>query len=227
MRSKVTSALLGATFLGLALSMSSAQAGTILVFGQTGVANTFTASNPTATTTMLTGSNIPVMITAVDNAVPLPGSYPSAFLTLSATSVAGTFIGTGPGPFSQEFSGTFSVTNGATNYLSGSFTDALLTGSSGSLGLTVSGLLVTSFTSNVITDLLQTRGISLSFTNVTPPAHNAGTTPDTFAAFTSNVAGNFSAQPDPTPEPTSIALLGIGISGFLAFRRLFKRTYVA
>jgi hypothetical protein len=29
------------------------------------------------------------------------------------------------------------------------------------------------------------------------------------------------------PEPTSIALLGIGISGFLALRRLFKQTAVA
>jgi hypothetical protein len=29
------------------------------------------------------------------------------------------------------------------------------------------------------------------------------------------------------PEPTSIALLGIGMTGFLALRRLFKRTAVA
>jgi len=29
------------------------------------------------------------------------------------------------------------------------------------------------------------------------------------------------------PEPASIALLGIGMTGFLAFRRLFKRTSVA
>jgi PEP-CTERM motif len=29
------------------------------------------------------------------------------------------------------------------------------------------------------------------------------------------------------PEPTSVALLGIGMTGFLAFRRLFKRTSVA
>jgi hypothetical protein len=29
------------------------------------------------------------------------------------------------------------------------------------------------------------------------------------------------------PEPTSVALLGIGVTGFLAFRRFFKRTSVA
>jgi len=35
----------------------------------------------------------------------------------------------------------------------------------------------------------------------------------------------FSSTPS-VPEPTSIALLGIGMTGFLAFRRLFKRTSV-
>jgi hypothetical protein len=29
------------------------------------------------------------------------------------------------------------------------------------------------------------------------------------------------------PEPTSLALLGIGMTGFFAFRRFFKRTSVA
>jgi hypothetical protein len=37
---------------------------------------------------------------------------------------------------------------------------------------------------------------------------------------------NFAAAPAVVPEPASIALLGIGMTGFLAFRRLFKRTAV-
>ena len=31
----------------------------------------------------------------------------------------------------------------------------------------------------------------------------------------------------PVPEPTAFALLGIGMTGFLAFRRHFKRTSVS
>jgi len=37
----------------------------------------------------------------------------------------------------------------------------------------------------------------------------------------------FSSTPTGIPEPASIALLGIGMTGFLAFRRLFKRASVA
>jgi len=41
------------------------------------------------------------------------------------------------------------------------------------------------------------------------------------------VLSSFAVTFAPVPEPTSIALLGIGMTGFLAFRRLFKRTAVA
>jgi hypothetical protein len=38
---------------------------------------------------------------------------------------------------------------------------------------------------------------------------------------------NFNFRTVAVPEPSSIALLGIGMTGFLAFRRLFKRPAVA
>jgi len=38
---------------------------------------------------------------------------------------------------------------------------------------------------------------------------------------------NFNFKPGAVPEPSSIALLGIGMTGFLAYRRLFKRNVVA
>jgi len=87
---------------------------------------------------------------------------------------------------------------------------------------------------------------------ITPPLFSGSTvefnfTPTTsgFVDFTVTSAGNLTANfltglsagvtathlnvviVGTVPEPTSIALLGIGMTGFLAFRRLFKRTAVA
>jgi hypothetical protein len=44
---------------------------------------------------------------------------------------------------------------------------------------------------------------------------------------TSATHSGFGLQQSTVPEPASMALLGIGMTGFLAFRRLFKRTSVA
>jgi hypothetical protein len=62
--------------------------------------------------------------------------------------------------------------------------------------------------------------MSLSLTDVTPEvtAPNANMT---IPAFGSNISGDFSATA--IPEPASIALLGIGVSGLLAFSRFFQR----
>jgi hypothetical protein len=60
--------------------------------------------------------------------------------------------------------------------------------------------------------------------------------PITFGSF--NITGvksgatatgsiSVTAVPQTIPEPTTIAMLGIGMTGLLAFRRLFKRTSVA
>jgi len=48
----------------------------------------------------------------------------------------------------------------------------------------------------------------------------------TGATHTTNISG-ITATAGGVPEPASLALLGIGMTGFLAFRRFFKKTSVA
>jgi hypothetical protein len=48
-----------------------------------------------------------------------------------------------------------------------------------------------------------------------------------FSGSSSSVSSLVTVSPTLIPEPTSMALLGIGMTGFLAFRRLFKRSSVA
>jgi hypothetical protein len=228
MCSRVFSTLLGAGLLVLALSMSSAQAGTVLVFGQTGTSNQFTATNDglmgVAGGTTLSAVDIGVTITGIANIVPLPGSSPGAFFNLNASSISNASMD--PSGFvTQDFDGSFSITSlaggGGTNYLSGTFHDAVFGNGTG-LVLTSSGPSgVPTLTSDVIGALSQMRAISLSFSNVIPSVFVTGNM--TLGAFTSNVAGTFSAA----HEPTSLVLLGTGLTGLFAFRRRFKRTAVA
>jgi PEP-CTERM motif len=228
MRSRAFSTLLGAGLFGLALAISSAQAGTILVFGQKGTSDNFTATNNGSTGlaggTTLSAVDIGVTITGIDNAVPLSASYPDAFFNLSATSVSNAALD-GSGRITEEFTGWFSITSlsggGGTNYLSGTFSDAVF-GSGTGLTMTASGPSgVPTFTSAVIGELAQSRAISLSFANVTPAA--AVTAEMTLGAFTSSVSGNFSA----TPEPASLVLLGMGVTALFAVRCFCKRAAVA
>jgi hypothetical protein len=224
MHGKFVTRLVTVGLFGLTVLVQSARAETILVFGQNGLASDFTAATTglsgAAGGTTLSAVDVPVTITGIDNAVSLPGSYPAAFFNLSAQSVSNAVIN-GSGQIIEDFSGSFSITSlaggGGTNYLSGSFSDAVF-GSGSGLGLTASGPLgVPTLASDVIGDLAQSRAISLSFTSVTPNAFV--TANQTLAAFTSNVSGSFSAS----PEPASLVLLAMGAAGLLAFGRRLRR----
>lgn len=66
-------------------------------------------------------------------------------------------------------------------------------------------------------------GASLTFT-VTTTGSFLGGQIDTATIVGTPTSNNFNFAPaSSTPEPNSIALLGIGVTGLLAFRRLFKR----
>ncbi len=222
MRSRYA-ALLGAGVLCLAFPPLSAQAGTVLVFGQNGVNTDFKATNNGANGasggTKLSAVDIAVTITGIANSSPLPASFPSAFFNLTAVSVSNAVID-GSGHITQDFSGSFSITELAggagVNYLSGVFQDTVFGNGTG-LTLTGSGPIgVPIFTSDVIAALAQTRAVSFSFTDVTPAASVNGNM--TLAAFNSNISGNFSAS---VPEPSSFALLAISVASGLLVRRRF------
>jgi hypothetical protein len=191
--------------------LAASQAAVILTFGQTGSGNTTTATaNAAGTSTTLSNTNTPIQITQIDAAAVLPID---AFYNFSATSV-GTATTT-PVP-NQHFSGTFTITSlpggAGTNYLSGTFSDIVIANDTSAI-LSASTPNAVTFTSSVIPigDLAPARAVSLSYSNVSPGvlALDGSTLP----SFGAAVSGTFSANTVATPEPASLALLGVGLLG--------------
>ena len=201
------------------LSIPAANAVTILTFGQSvgGDPISATQNSPSSGRTTISGSGVDVSVTECLGCGPLIGPE---LLTLHATSVgvgSGTVSG---GFFSQPYSGSFSILEGAVNVLSGTFTDAVFGGVGGtSLTLSASngtaGELV-HFTSDLITHLADPLGVSFSFADVTPGVRLTGL--NTLGSSTMSVSGTFSSA---VPEPSTWAMMLVGFAG-LAYAGLRK-----
>src|SRR5580693_7582621 len=93
-----------------ALPIPAADAAVLLIFGQTGTGDTVSATRTGSSTTIT--SDTTVDIDEIDAAVTTPIS---ATFTLSATNTGpATLVGS---EILQSYSGTFTITSGATNYL--------------------------------------------------------------------------------------------------------------
>jgi PEP-CTERM motif len=203
------------------LPIPAADATVLLIFGQTSTGDTVTATRTLSSTTIT--SSTPVDITEIDAAVVTPTL---ATFTLSAHNIsAATMVGS---DIVQRYAGSFTITSGATNYLSGTFSDAIF-GSGGGLVLTASnessGQSVT-FSSDVIAPSLIAafdRSASLSFTDVSP---SATIVLGTLRSFTSDVSGDFSST---VPEPSTWAMMLLGFAGlgYAGFRKARNRSAIS
>lgn len=212
--------VLATAILALGALAAPADAALILDFAQTSNNTTVLATDDGVSTQIKADAavNIDQIISG--------GAPISAFFDLTANSVGPAFsVGTFT---TQHFNGTFCITSidgcAGVNYLSGLFNDSVF-GAGASLTLSVSqppDLLA--LTSSVIDPaiLADNPGMSLSFVGVKPGVHEDG---NTLGGFVAGVTGNFSSEAVvDTPEPASLALLGVGLVGMGLGSRRRNRT---
>jgi hypothetical protein len=216
---------------------SSTNAGTVLQFGQINPHDVVTATDVAGVTTLSTAGNpdgggvsIPVTIT---NFLGVPGVDIPAFETyVGVTSVGAAvpFLGLDIQPYAGTIEFTSLPGGAGAVFLSATFSTVgvhtnTLTGNDGGNAATLSA--TDPPASLVLTSSFALLGpatsMGLGYSNVAPVLSIAAD--GSIASFTAQNAGTFSATI--IPEPTSFALLGIGVSALLAFRRLFKGTAVA
>jgi hypothetical protein len=205
---------------------------TVLQFGQTSATDVVTATVSGGVTSFSTagnadGANVSIPVT-ITNFLGVPMII-HAFETFVGVQTTGT-ASTVSGVVIQNVVGTIEFTSGTggtgTDFLTATFTNTALPGRvSGLTGGAQLQLGVAgppddlTLTSGLATFIAPT-SLTLAFSNVTPPV---GTTGTTLSAFTGQNSGTFAAASF-VPEPASLALLGIGMSGFIALRRFFKRS---
>lgn len=203
------------------LQAAPVRADSILNFGFDNSPSVTATAGGGSTTITTTGGDQAVTISLLNGVA----ANIAAYLNLSATSVGAAVAAFPSGDPTQRFNGSFTITSGTggsgTNYLSGSFTnvvfDSFLSGSGNAATLKATDPTATlTYTSDVITSLLPPSAMNFSFTNVTPGLSIVGLPGfETIGSFTASGSGTFSASP--VPEPSTMAIAGLGALGFIGY----------
>jgi len=148
----------------------------------------------------------------------------SVFLSLAAVLLASLAFASPSQAATQVVTANFAGTGGTASDIEITFSGAITSATVTSTNLTITPPL---FSGSTLT--LNFTPAASGFADLVVTSAGVGTLPGSVTGTTAGFVLNSFAVTfaSAVPEPTSIALLGIGMSGFLAFRRLFKRTAVA
>jgi PEP-CTERM motif len=144
----------------------------------------------------------------------------SLFLSVAAGLLA-SMVFASPSHAGSEFLATFTVTAGTADEIDITYSSTI-TGIT--LGATNLSGLADTFTGNSATLTFSSASTGYLYFTVSPSGFTDSS--DLVINSKSNGGYKFEVTPFSVPEPGSMALLGIGMTGFLAFRRLFKRNSV-
>jgi len=157
----------------------------------------------------------------------------SVFLTVAAGLLASVAFATPSQAASVLTTATFSVTTpGTATDVEVTYTPAVdpigpitITGTGGLTGITTSEPAANTIEIKFDAAAATTGTLSWTFSTATAGAVTFSSA--SLTGVTAGSQGTLSVAVSAVPEPTSMALLGIGMTGFLAFRRFFKRSAVA
>lgn len=216
---------LAAGLLACSVGVTNGMAGTVMVTSDAGTFNyTLTSNGLGSITITQTGA----ALTSINGVLTAGGPVAASFADVTAT--VGVLVSSPPVTI-YSLSGSSSKTFG-----DGSISDATLTYSlTSAVAINPSFLNVYGTVTGVTSPLLETTATSPTIYNFSGFAGGGSLTrtyTDVGADFAAIIAnggtvsgtGAFADSIASVPEPTSIALLGIGMTAVIAFRRIFKRS---